>query len=130
MRFWKKPGNLLIIIGVIHTIFTAVVFKSFVSDMVVSGIVNSVSDEPKSYFAVHWFLLSGYFWIIAGFLCNYIIQVTGQPLPRHFGVMFLAFGIIAVAFQPLSGAWVFVLLGTYVILQSRIKKTKKPNILS
>ncbi len=119
MKTWQYTGLFLVAIGVIHTLFAAIVFWPFVKGMVVDGIINSVSDEPQSRFAVHWFMLSGYFWVVTGLLCHWMIGQTRTPLPAFFGVLIIVFGLIAVGFQPLSGAWVFIGLGGYIVYSAR-----------
>ena len=122
MKTWQHTGIFLVVIGVIHTLFAAIVFWPFVKGMVVDGIINSVSDEPQSRFAVHWFMLSGYFWIVTGLLCHWIIDQTHTPLPAFFGVLLVVFGLVAVAFEPISGAWIFVIFGLFVIRSARKKR--------
>ena len=119
MKIRRTSGTLLIAIGVIHSLFTFIVFAPFLAEMLANGVINSVHDEPKSLFAVHWFALSGYFWIIAGYLVNYVEKATDQPLPQRFGVLFIVFGLVAVVFEPISGAWTFVAYGIYVVFRAR-----------
>ncbi len=119
MKAWKYSGLFLIAIEIIHTLFAIIVFWPFVKGMVIDGLTNAVTDEPESRFAVHWFLLSGYFWIATGILCHWIIRKTDTPLPIFFGVLLLIFGLLAVGFQPLSGTWVFVILGIFMIYSAK-----------
>ena len=119
MKTWQYTGLFLVAIGVIHTLFSVVVFWPFVVGMFQDGIINSVSDEPQSRFAVHWFMLAGYFWVVTGLLCHWIIGQTQKPLPSFFGWLIVAFGLVAVGFEPASGAWVFIILGVFVIYAAR-----------
>ena len=119
MKTWQYIGVFLVAIGIVHTLFSVVVFWPFVAGMFRDGIVGSVSDEPQSRFAVHWFMLAGYFWIVTGLLCHWMIARTRRPLPAFFGMLIIAFGLVAVVFQPLSGAWVFVVLGGFVVYAAR-----------
>lgn len=101
MKIWQYTGLFMATIGIIYTLFAVVVFWPFVAGMVRDGIIGSVSDEPQSQFAVHWLMLSGYFWVVTGLLCHWIIQQTNTPLPLFFGILTLTFGLVAGAFQPL-----------------------------
>lgn len=127
MKTWQYTGLILVAIGIIHTLFAVVVFWPLVEEMIIDGFINSVADVPESKFAVHWFLLSGYFWVVTGLLCHWIIQQTHTPLPIFFGTLNLVFGLVAGTFQPLSGTWVFVLLGLFIIYSSRKLKSIKTN---
>lgn len=114
-----SAGRILVIFGVIHTIFASIVFSDFLAVMIENGLVNAIKDEPSSNFAVHWFMLSGYFWMITGYLMHYITDTLRSPLPRFLGFFILLFGAVAVVLQPISGAWVFVPFGLSLVYKHK-----------
>jgi hypothetical protein len=101
MRSWI--GKSVVFIGVVHSVFGFVVFRSTLGELVGEGLVNTVNGQPEREFAF-WFLFFGFMAIIAGALIDWCERNFGV-LPGFLGWSLLALTVVCVGIMPVSGAW-------------------------
>ena len=105
MKAWI--GKAVVFIGIVHTIFGFVVFRSTLAELVTEGIFNTVNGQPDREFAF-WFLFFGFMAIIVGLVVDWCERKIGE-LPNFFGWSLLALTALLVTIMPVSGGWaVFV----------------------
>lgn len=96
-------GKSVVFIGIVHTVFGFVVFRSTLAELVRDGLVNTVNGQPEREFAF-WFLFFGFMAIIAGALIDWCDR-TVKALPAFLGWSLLALTVVCVTIMPVSGAW-------------------------
>lgn len=96
-------GKAFVFIGIVHSIFGFVIFRSTIADFIGDGILNSVSGRPDREVAF-WFLFFGFLGIITGILTDWCERTFGL-LPDFLGWALFAFAAAFVIIMPKSGAW-------------------------
>ena len=110
-------GKSIIFIGIIHSIFGFVVFRSTIAELFREGVVNTVNGQPDREFAF-WFLFFGFMAIIAGALTDWCERRFGR-LPGFLGWSLLAMTVALVTIMPISGAWMLFVPSVAAIFRSR-----------
>lgn len=121
MNLWRYSGWMLIATGVLHNIIGIVVGWEILSAMIADGIWNSIeaAGEASAQWtraAMLWFLMLGFAWIMLGTLMQNTIRHSNRPLPRVWGWLLLANGILVAVILPASGAWLFLPQGLIILL--------------
>lgn len=101
MRTWI--GKSILIIGVIHSIFGFVVFRSTLAEIIHEGLINTIQEQPLRNYAF-WFIFFGFLVITFGLFVDWCERKTGE-LPKFFGWSLLALTLIIVTIMPMSGGW-------------------------
>lgn len=120
MRSWI--GKSVVFIGIVHSVFGFVVFRSTIRVLVGEGLVNTVNGQPEREFAF-WFLFFGFMAIIAGLLIDWCERNFGM-LPSFLGWSLLALTFVCVTIMPVSGAWAIFVPAIGAIMRS-LKPTVK-----
>ena len=120
MQAWI--GKSIIFIGVVHSVFGFVVFRSTIAELVREGVINTVNGQPLREFAF-WFLFFGFMAIIAGALTDWSERNFGI-LPGFLGWSLLAMTVVLVTIMPVSGAWMLFVPAVGAIFRSH--KTAMP----
>ncbi|MGQ0542908.1 MAG: DUF6463 family protein [Blastocatellia bacterium] len=113
MRSWI--GKSVIFIGIVHSVFGFVVFRSTLADLVNEGLVNTVNGQPEREFAF-WFLFFGFMAIIAGSLIDWCEKTFGA-LPGFLGWSLLTLTAALVILMPISGGWFLFIPAVGAILR-------------
>lgn len=98
-------GKYIVGVGLIHSLFGLVVFRTTFADIARDMLFNTVGWQLDRGFAF-WFVTVGFFWILLGLVLDHF-ERAGQPLPRFLGPALGALTLIAVVIMPLSGWWLF-----------------------
>ncbi len=114
MKAWI--GKSIIIIGIIHSVFGFVVFRSTISEIFGEGLLNTVNGQPIRE-AVFWFIFFGFLLIIFGLFIHWYEQ-KGLRLPSFLGWSFLIFTITIVAIMPISGGWLMLIPSIGAIIKA------------
>lgn len=115
MQAWI--GKSVVFIGIVHSVFGFVVFRSTLAELVREGLVNTVNGQPKREF-VFWFLFFGFMAIIAGALTDWCERNFGK-LPGFLGWSLLALTLTCVTIMPVSGAWLLFVPAVGAIFRAR-----------
>ncbi|TGG92913.1 hypothetical protein E4656_12385 [Natronospirillum operosum] len=119
MRLYLISGWLLVAIGVLHNSIGLVMGWPILTAIVAEGGWNTIEAGGQMHFdrsAILWFLLTGCFWMLLGYLMQSWIRVVQAPLPKVIGWGLLAAGVVVAFLLPASGAWLFIPLGLLVLL--------------
>lgn len=117
----KYSGIYLIATGVIHNALGFIMGWSLLVGMHRDGWWNTVESSAGIQFdrsALLWFLLLGFFWMLLGYLMHVWLKQTEHKLPALLGYGFIILGGITCVILPASGAWLFILQGLIIILES------------
>jgi len=109
-------GKAVIFIGIVHSIFGFVVFRSEISQIFSEGLVNSVDGQPDRE-AAFWFLFFGFLGIITGLVIDWCEDTVGT-LPGFLGWSLFAFTVLFVIIMPKSGAWMLLVPAVGAIWRS------------
>ncbi len=101
MQAWI--GKSIIFIGIVHSLFGFVVFRSTLAGLLRDGLVNTVNGQPEREFAF-WFLFFGFMAIISGTLVDWCERIY-EKLPGFLGWSLLALTAALVILMPVSGGW-------------------------
>lgn len=110
-------GKAIIFIGIVHSVFGFVVFRSTLAELVREGLVNTVNGQPDREFAF-WFVFFGFMAIIAGALTDWC-ERNFRRLPGFLGWSLLAMTVALVTIMPISGAWMLFAPTAGAIFRSR-----------
>ncbi len=93
-------------VGLIHSAFGVVVFRSTWQLLAGEGLLNTVDGQPEREFPF-WFLAFGLLAILFGALVDW---TEGQhlPLPRFVGWGLLVIVIAVLVIMPISGGWLLI----------------------
>jgi len=105
MKRWI--GRSVILIGLLHTIFGLIAFRSTFALLLREGIINTVNGQPDREMAF-WFTFFGFSMIVFGALIDWC-ESKGIKLPPAIGWGLLTIAIIGVLFMPVSGFWVVLI---------------------
>jgi hypothetical protein len=122
MKLYNQSGWLLIAIAVLHSTIGLLMGWGILAGIVADGGWNSIEtagsiDYSRS--AIVWFLVTGFFWMLLGGLMQAWLHVTTEALPKTLGWGLTAAGVIVAFLLPVSGAWLFILLGLLVVYGSQ-----------
>ncbi len=104
MKRWV--GRWVVLVGVIHCVFGAVVFFVPWHDIVRDGLWNAVGGYPGRPLAF-WFELVGLMMILFGLALDEI-EKRGQGLPAALGYGFASVTVLSIVAMPVSGAWLLL----------------------
>ncbi len=104
MKRWV--GRWIILVGVIHCVFGAIVFFEPISAMLRDGLWNAVSGYPGRPLAF-WFELLGVLMILFGAAVDQL-EKNQQALPSFLGFGFAFLTVLAIVAMPRSGGWLMV----------------------
>ncbi len=127
MELWKLSGTFLWATGMVHcTVGMAWYFiqfrfywDSFVN-IANDGFINAIGSSPERH-ALLFFLLSGFFLIVLGHLCSWIIQIRDAPLPRFLGWYILSCGLVGGLLQPLGGFGLLIPQGLIILFPRNMR---------
>ena len=120
MRVWI--GKSIVIIGVIHSIFGFVFFRSTIAELFGDGLINTVNGQPMRE-AVFWFIFAGFLMILFGMLVDWC-ERKGLELPKFLGWSLLIFTISVVTIMPISGGWLMFIPAIGAIIKTHNSKQK------
>ena len=118
-RFWRHTGKVLIGLGILHTIVFAIILSEVLTEMLLSGLFDSIGADPAhaarglAWYGGLWF---GVNLILFGCLAQSWIKATARPLPRYVGWVLAATGLLGAILEPASGAPLVLLLGLIIAL--------------
>jgi hypothetical protein len=115
MQAWI--GKSILIIGVVHSVFGFVVFRSVLAEIAREGFVNTVNGQPMRE-AAFWFLFFGFMGIILGMFVDWS-ERKGMELPKFFSWSLLAFTLVFVTIMPISGGWLLFIPTIGALLRLR-----------
>lgn len=121
MKRWV--GRWIILVGVIHCVFGAVVFIEPLSAIVRDGVWNAVSGYPSRPLAF-WFEFVGMLTVLFGATVDQI-EKDQQAFPAFLGYSFSFLTVLCIFTMPVSGGWLMI-PGAVGLL---IKKAKVPKQL-
>ena len=101
MKSWISKWIMFVATG--HTAIAMMFFSSAYSEMIKSGLYNSVNSE-KTGLAV-WFILFGFLLFILGMLLAAIEKHDSSHIPKSIGVALLILTTLGVVLMPVSGFW-------------------------
>ena len=99
-------GRALIAVGVIHTLFGLVGFRSTLGQLVSEGLWNTVHGQPVREYAF-WFIVTGLMLMLFGGLVH-ANERDGRPLPPTVSWGLLVLTVAMVVIMPISGGWLLL----------------------
>lgn len=126
MRAWI--GKSIIFIGIVHSVFGFVVFRSILAELVSEGLINTVNGQPEREFAF-WFLFFGFMAIIAGLMIDWC-ERNFAMLPGFLGWSLLALTVICVTIMPISGAWSLLVPAFGAVFRSRKSSMQRGSLVT
>ncbi len=127
MNAMKYSGYYLVFTGVIHNhIGLLMGWQSLVGmhndNWFSSTIVNGEMLFQRE--AIVWFLLTGFFWILFGFMLQKALKEGFTP-PASLAWGFITIGIAIAIIMPVSGAYLFIVQGIILAIGSKKLKAGK-----
>lgn len=101
MKRWI--GRTLVAIGLLHTVFGVVAFRSVWEALFQEGLLNTVNRQPLRE-AAYWFLFFGFVLLLLGALIDWC-EAQQSRLPAFLGWGLLAMTLVGVVVMPISGMW-------------------------
>ncbi len=113
MKNWI--GKSIIIIGIIHSVFGLVMFRSTLSEIINEGVFNTVNGQIMREFTF-WFIVFGFLAIILGCLVDWC-ESQEIKIPNFLGWGLLVLTLLIVVIMPISGGWLFFIPSIGLILR-------------
>ena len=116
MWFSRRAGWLLAGIGLIHCCIGLLLSWDIFVAWQSNGWWHSIESAHglrMDRFAALWFQVSGFSWVLLGWLMQQWLNRTGA-LPQGLGWALVAMGLLVAWVLPLSGAWLFLPVGLLV----------------
>lgn len=104
MKRWV--GRWIILVGVIHCIFGAVIFFEPLSEIVRDGLWNAVDGYPGRPLAF-WFEFTGLLTILFGATIDQV-ERDRNSFPAFLGYGFALMTVLAILTMPVGGGWLLV----------------------
>lgn len=124
IQFWKYSGTLLVITGVIHTLYAFFLGKDAFAEIINDGLINVTGEILSRAFAL-WFLVCGIILILWGQTLQYYIKKEQKPAPLFLGYCILVFAVVGCIVEPISGFWLFLPQALVIIASNRKRKIVK-----
>lgn len=105
MRRWI--GRWILGVGVVHNVVGIYFFLPVLRDIAAAGVWNSVDMDPMRNLAF-WFLFSGFMIMLAGYVVDWIENLTNGALPPALGGSLLALLLMGIIVMPASGFWLLM----------------------
>ena len=99
-------GRWIILVGVVHCVFGAVIFVEPLSGIVRDGVWNAVDGHPGRPLAF-WFEVVGFLTILFGIAVDRLEQGPGA-FPASLGYGFALLTLLAIVAMPVGGGWLLV----------------------
>ncbi|PSB15246.1 hypothetical protein C7B61_01610 [filamentous cyanobacterium CCP1] len=120
----KGSGLALIAIGLIHILIALFIpgtigFSGIWQEITDVGIVDAVKPEALRIWGYYWFLVSGSFTVLYGFLCYWIEHHLNRPLPGFAGWGLLMIACFGIVLDIDTGFWLVLLIAINAIVASQ-----------
>ncbi|WP_170940561.1 DUF6463 family protein [Pseudoalteromonas sp. NBT06-2] len=126
MKVMKYSGYYLVFTGVIHNLIGLVLGWQTLVDMHQDNWFSSTIVNGQIMFqreAIVWFLLTGFFWILFGFMLQKALKEGFTP-SLYLAWGFITIGIVIAIIMPISGAYLFIIQGAVLLTGLRKIKSK------
>lgn len=108
-------GRWLIVVAIIHTAFSGIVFATTVKQIIALGVFDSIGADPLRG-AVAWFILFGLVLFALGLAIDEIERYSSRPPSRRLGLSLAVFVALGILLMPASGFWLAV-PPTFILLR-------------
>ncbi|MCB9592563.1 MAG: hypothetical protein H6719_07515 [Sandaracinaceae bacterium] len=112
-----SDGVGLMVIATLHELVGLVAGFSVTVDIARDGVVNALGEDWMRQ-ALFWFHVSGAALFIVGEALRTLERATGS-VPRRFGYLTVAIGLVGVVMLPASGFWLVLAWGARMVLRGR-----------
>lgn len=107
-------GALVAGIGMVHNLLGFVLGAAPLLEILSAGGFNAVTDDRPWRLAIFWFLWFGWALMLLGGTWHWA-ERSGLTLPRWGGAALIALGLGGAFFMPVSGFWLVVPVGVWVL---------------
>ncbi|MCL2803928.1 MAG: DUF6463 family protein [Micrococcales bacterium] len=118
---WRWTGRALVGIGVFHQILGLVAGWSIMGQAARDGLLSATGQDPE-FASLFWFLFAGVVMIMLGLLVSFVNSTLRRPAPVWLGWWFVGMSLVGLPFVPVSGFWLTLALGIWMILAARPAK--------
>lgn len=117
MAIQKHSGWMMEWTSYLHNVVGLILFWKPLSEMVRAGVWNSI-DHSFDRRAAFWFLFCGVLLWIIGRMMHWITKEKGIAIPRFVGWHLLIWSVVGIIILPISGFWLVILQGIYLLQKS------------
>ena len=113
-------GLLVLLVGVGHVLLAGLLFADQFASITSAGVLGSIpfAERASDEAAAIWFTVNGVLLVVLGQLAR-VDQRLGRTLPASPGWLLIGLGAIGAAVAPISGFYVYVVLGSLWVSDSR-----------
>ena len=108
----------MLITALIHQTVGLIVGWSTLRRRVRAGLWNGI-DQDFEFQVLFWFFLFGVLLIMLGLVVNYLNTTWHRPAPAWLGWWLVAMSSAALPLMPVSGFWLVLALGGWMVLAAR-----------
>ena len=119
-RFYRYTGLSFALIGVLHLMLGLVLHRRSFGSMLAGGLINTVRHETGHQLAF-WFTFAGPIMLLVGYLMDWVVRQKKLTLPIGFGYALTSLSLLGVILLPMSGFWLVLILGTYLIVHAELQ---------
>jgi hypothetical protein len=110
----------VLFVGLGDVLFTAVLFAAQLADIGAHGVFGAVGFDERAggEAAALWFAMKGGMLVVIGLTAR-AFEKLGRALPQAPGWVLAALGAVGATVAPVSGFWLYILLGALWVYDSR-----------
>lgn len=121
----RYAGPALIVIGIAHILFFAVLHADRWAAIARDGLFNTVDGDDKRE-AAFWAICGGPLLLTVGYLVRFV-QTRLGTVPAFPGWVFLGMGLVGGVLMPVSPFWLFVPIGLSILRPGRPAAERPPS---
>jgi hypothetical protein len=120
----RVTGPLVLIVGVGHLFLAVLLFAEPLADIASEGVAAAIpfDERASEEGAAVWFTVNGVLLVMLGQLAR-VHRRLGGALPASPGWLFIGLGAVGAVVAPVSGFWVYIVLGALWVADSRSQPT-------
>ena len=118
----RYAGITLMTFAVIHSGVALVLFGSPLVNILEVGVLGGPFEWSSGMLTAFWFLAFSWPLFLLGYVTHWAFARTGEIPATFLGVGLAGVAMVTVIFLPVSGVWLFVVLGALVLASGRSRR--------
>lgn len=119
MFIQRYAGATLMVFAAIHGGVALILFAGPLLDIYQAGVLRGPFGWSPDMLAAFWFLIFSWPLLLLGYMTRWAYQRTGEIPATMLGAGLAGVGVLTLVFLPVSGLWLFVVLGTLLLIHGK-----------
>lgn len=115
----RYAGATLMVFAAIHGGVALSLFGGPLLDVYEAGVFSGPFGWSPDMLAAFWFLIFSWPLLLLGYMTRWAYKRTGEIPTTMLGAGLAGVGVLTLVFLPVSGLWLFVVLGTLILIYGK-----------